>query len=88
MIKAKAGQRVPENYGTNRKEILQDGWKVTDGWGSSKPMSEWYGVTTNEEGRVIGLNLDLNDLAGKRRYDAIPELAQQPHSKLLVPQKC
>jgi len=51
-------------------------------------MSEWYGVTTNEEGRVIGLNLDLNDLAGKRRYDAIPELAQQPHSKLLVPQKC
>ena len=84
MIKAKAGQRVPENYGTNRKEILQ----VTDGWRSSKPLSEWYGVTTNEEGRVIGLNLDRNDLAGKRRYDAIPELAQQPHSKLLVPQKC
>ena len=87
MNKAKAGQVVVD-YLENDMEILQDGWKVTDGWGSSQPMAEWYGVTTNAEGRVIGLNLDSNDLAGKRRYDAIPELAQQPHSKLLVPQKC
>ncbi|CAN0530280.1 unnamed protein product, partial [Laminaria digitata] len=48
---AKAGQRV-------------HGWKVKDGWISSRPMAEWHGVTTNVEGRVIGLNLKNNYLAG------------------------
>ncbi|CAN0459403.1 unnamed protein product, partial [Laminaria digitata] len=39
-------------------------WKVKDGWKSSQPMADWHGVTTNVEGRVIGLNLENNYLAG------------------------
>ena len=86
MNKAKAGQVVVD-YLENDMEILQDGWKVTDGWGSSQPMAEWYGVTTNAEGRVIGLNLDSNDLAGKRRYDAIDIRAGPTTLQVASPQR-
>lgn len=47
------------------REAHQDGWKRKDGWGSCKPIGEWHGVTTNAQGRVIGLELDQNDLAGR-----------------------
>ncbi|CAN0480649.1 unnamed protein product, partial [Laminaria digitata] len=63
--KAKAGQsahQTPPNW--EPEEIREDGWKVKDGWKSSHPMAEWHGVTTNAEGRVIGLNLEKNYLAG------------------------
>ena len=84
--KAKAGQIAAEySRGTycrrDEYEIRQDGWKVEDGRVSSQPMAEWYGVTTNAEGRVIGLNLNSKHLASKRRSDIISDLAQQPHSK-------
>ncbi|CAN0520048.1 unnamed protein product, partial [Laminaria digitata] len=46
-----------------------DGWKVKDGWKSSQPMADWHGVTTNVEGRVIGLNLEQNHLAGMIQHD-------------------
>lgn len=39
-------------------------WKDTNGWKSSEAMEEWYGVTTNAEGRVIGLDLKGNGLEG------------------------
>ena len=44
--------------------IHLDGWKCKDGCGSSQPMAAWHGVATNAEGRVIGLELDGNRLAG------------------------
>ncbi|CAN0188219.1 unnamed protein product, partial [Laminaria digitata] len=63
--KAKAGQRAPGTWPSlEDEEIREDGWKVKDGWKSSHPMAEWHGVTTNAEGRVIGLNLEKNYLAG------------------------
>ncbi|CAN0508358.1 unnamed protein product, partial [Laminaria digitata] len=51
------------------EEIREDGWKVKDGWISSQPMAEWHGVATNVEGRVIGLNLKGNYLAGMIQHD-------------------
>ena len=59
---AKAGQRAAAALGS-AKMIHQDGWKCKDGCGSSQPMAAWHGVTTNAEGRVIGLELDGNRLA-------------------------
>ena len=47
-------------------------WKINTNWLSAAPLDEWYGVTTDEEGRVLRLNLDWNWLTG-----CIPaELAQ------------
>ncbi|CAN0420480.1 unnamed protein product, partial [Laminaria digitata] len=60
---AKAGQKALMPNGED-EEILEDGWKFKDGWKSSHPMAEWHGVTTNAEGRVVGLNLEGNYLAG------------------------
>ena len=37
-------------------------WQNT--WNLAQPMDSWYGVTTNEEGCVIVLNLDENQLSG------------------------
>ena len=34
-----------------------DKWAYNWYWKSDKPLGEWYGVTTNEQGRVIGLYL-------------------------------
>ncbi|CAN0569717.1 unnamed protein product, partial [Laminaria digitata] len=68
--KAKAGERghwTPSN--PEGEKIREDGWKVKDGWKSSHPMAEWHGVTTNVEGRVIGLNLEKNHLAGMIQHD-------------------
>ncbi|CAN0478743.1 unnamed protein product, partial [Laminaria digitata] len=68
--KAKAGEEAPlPNLDT--EEIREDGWKVKGGWKSSLSMAEWHGVTTNAEGRVIGLNLKENYLAGMIQHDII-----------------
>ena len=34
-----------------------DGWKNNTNWLSGAPLSEWYGVTTDDEGWVISLDL-------------------------------
>ena len=60
---AKAGQTAAAALG-GAKEIHLDGWKCKDGCGSSQPMAAWHGVATNVEGRVIGLELDGNRVAG------------------------
>lgn len=41
-----------------------DNWIHNDNWCSDKPLSEWYGVTTDQEGRVISLGLSNNNLSG------------------------
>ena len=41
-----------------------DNWTRNDNWGSDKPLSEWYGVETDQEGRVIKLSLEKNNLVG------------------------
>ena len=45
-------------------------WANKDNWLTDAPMNEWYGVTTDDEGRVVVLDLSYNDLAG----DIPPEL--------------
>ena len=34
------------------------------GWGANVPLDQWYGVRTNEDGRVIDINLNRNFLSG------------------------
>ncbi len=40
------------------------GWTNAAGWMTPAPLGEWYGVTTDAAGRVTGLGLDDNGLAG------------------------
>ncbi len=39
-------------------------WTSSDNWASQSPLNEWYGVITNDEGRVSEIYLDANGLAG------------------------
>ena len=48
------------------------GWTNSTNWLSSEHVGEWYGVTTDGEGRVTGLNLGSNGLQGPLP----PELVQ------------
>ena len=40
-------------------------WPLNENWLSDAPLGEWYGVTTLDDGRVVALNLDSNDLSGE-----------------------
>ena len=40
-------------------------WTDNDGWGSNEYVGAWHGVTTNEDGRVTGLQLAENNLRGR-----------------------
>ena len=39
-------------------------WAENDNWLSDKPLDQWYGVTTDDDGRVVVLNLVYNRLKG------------------------
>ena len=40
-------------------------WRKNDNWLSDEPMGEWSGVETDADGRVVSLNLWLNNLDGE-----------------------
>ncbi|CAN0347661.1 unnamed protein product, partial [Ectocarpus fasciculatus] len=40
------------------------GWKNSNNWNTTAPLSEWYGVHVDGEGRVVMLLLDDNNLQG------------------------
>ena len=40
-------------------------WDANTNWLSDRPIGEWHGVTTNSNGRVIGLGLSDNQLTGE-----------------------
>ena len=40
-------------------------WKNNDNWLSDKFIGEWYGVVTDEQGRVIKLALGENKMKGQ-----------------------
>ena len=40
-------------------------WHENGNWLSYAPLGEWYGVTTDDSGRVISLWLDRNELSGE-----------------------
>ena len=50
-------------------ESSGENWTKSTNWLSDKPLNEWYGVTTNENGRVIELFLQDNNLTGFGLYD-------------------
>ena len=39
-------------------------WEDNTNWLSDQPLDQWYGVTTDADGRVSSLNLGWNDLSG------------------------
>ena len=39
-------------------------WTNDDGWVTDAPLSEWYGVSVDSSGSVVGLRLESNGLAG------------------------
>ena len=41
-----------------------EGWTDDTNWLSDARLSEWYGVSVNDEGRVTGLDLSRNGLVG------------------------
>ena len=41
-----------------------DNWLENENWLSRRPIGEWYGVTVDDSGRVIGLYLSENELSG------------------------
>ena len=44
-----------------------ENWPLNKNWLSDAPLGEWQGVITNDDGRVIGLQLPNNNLAGEIR---------------------
>lgn len=40
-------------------------WKNNDNWCTSAPLSEWYGVVTDEQSRVTNVDLHQNALVGR-----------------------
>lgn len=40
------------------------GWTNDENWCSDRPLSEWYGVETDEEGHVTAIRLKDNNLSG------------------------
>ncbi len=40
------------------------GWRKSDNWVTDAPLSEWYGIRLDSDGKVVGLHLDGNLLAG------------------------
>ena len=41
-----------------------DNWLESDNWLSNRTLGDWYGVTVDDSGRVIALNLSENELSG------------------------
>ena len=40
-------------------------WLRNSNWLTDAPLKEWHGVTTDEDGRVTGLDLAANEMAGE-----------------------
>ncbi len=47
-------------YATNGPD-----WTNSDSWLTDTPVGDWYGVVTDDEGRVVELNLRENELSGE-----------------------
>eukprot|EP00735_Rhodelphis_limneticus_P003901 TRINITY_DN1543_c0_g1::TRINITY_DN1543_c0_g1_i1::g.28252::m.28252 TRINITY_DN1543_c0_g1::TRINITY_DN1543_c0_g1_i1::g.28252 ORF type:complete len:187 (-),score=75.62,sp/Q9SKG5/SERK4_ARATH/35.34/9e-17,LRR_4/PF12799.2/0.009,LRR_4/PF12799.2/4.6e-08,LRR_4/PF12799.2/9.6e-09,LRR_8/PF13855.1/0.0074,LRR_8/PF13855.1/3.4e-07,LRR_1/PF00560.28/97,LRR_1/PF00560.28/0.02,LRR_1/PF00560.28/0.22,LRR_1/PF00560.28/1.9,LRR_6/PF13516.1/1.5e+04,LRR_6/PF13516.1/1.4e+02,LRR_6/PF13516.1/0.31,LRR_6/PF13516.1/0.083,LRR_6/PF135 len=64
---------VDEQYKKVETEVLNklyqntngDDWTNNSGWGNTADFCTWYGVTCDENGRVKGLYLSMNELDGQ-----------------------
>lgn len=55
------------------------GWTNRTNWGSDKPLGEWYGVETDDEGHVVSLRLPHNNLTGT----LVPKMGRLPYLRHL-----
>lgn len=51
-----------------------ENWTNNDNWLSDKPLSDWYGITLNEDGYVKSINLDDNNLTGTFYLNALSHI--------------
>ena len=42
-----------------------DDWDDSDNWLTDAPLAEWHGIRTDDEGRIIEISLDDNNLNGE-----------------------
>ena len=56
-----------------------DSWDKSENWLTDAPFAEWYGIQTDDEGRVIGIYLSDNNLKG----ELPPELGRLSQLKWL-----
>jgi len=61
------------------REANGGGWTNSDNWCTEKPLGEWYGVRTDDEGHVIELRLSRNNLRGAIAH----EIANLGHLRIL-----
>lgn len=54
-----------ESLGFLYRETNGDNWKNNTNWLSEAPISEWYGITCDEDGFVTEINLGDNALSGE-----------------------
>ncbi|GEM_PF-912173 len=66
-----ASTRIATDASTDREALVAlyeatagDSWVNNDNWLTDAPLGIWYGVTTNDSGRVIELDLSFNQLTG------------------------
>ena len=73
MPRATAGSPVAQTSPETDREALValynatggPNWNINDNWLSDVPVSEWFGVTTDDNGRVTELDLWGNWLIGE-----------------------
>ena len=63
---------MPASAETDREALVAlynatdgENWNRSDNWLSDAPLGEWYGVDTNNDGRVTVLNLSRTNLSGE-----------------------
>ncbi len=61
------------------REANGEGWTNSDNWCSEKPLGEWYGVATDDDGHVVELRLSRNNLRGAIAH----EIALLKHLRIL-----
>lgn len=61
------------------REANGEGWTHSDNWCSDRPIGEWYGVATDDEGHVVELRLPRNNLRGGIAH----EIADLVHLRIL-----
>ncbi|WP_348716763.1 M64 family metallopeptidase [uncultured Alistipes sp.] len=61
------------------REANGGGWTNSDNWCTEKPLGEWYGVRTDDEGHVVELRLPQNNLRGAIAH----EIANLGHLRIL-----
>ena len=50
-------------------------WRNNENWLTDAPLGEWYGVRVDNQGRVVELNLDGNNLTARSCPNSVTSLA-------------